>query len=157
MTTGSNVTLVDLGRGVTFEVDRENGVVTTVYKDGPHPGTQYRCAATREDDAQNRAEAADQGYMAEAQGVWDSLVDHEILHTLVSRELFGRESYVLRHEAGAEPARYALRLHEEAAVISFQTWLNTTRRDPVLIAFHDHILNAMAHQLGALLAKAEQA
>lgn len=143
------MTTLDLGRGVTFEVDRENGVVTTVYPSG------HRCSATREDNAQNRAEASDQGYMAEAQGVWDSLVDHEILHTLISRELFNRESYVLRHEAGAEPARYALRLHEEAAVISYQTWLNTAQRDPVLIAFHDHILNAMAHQLGALLAKAE--
>lgn len=85
-----------------------------------------RAHATRDDTAENRMEAADQGHAS----VWESLCVHEALHTLIGRRLWGRESLVLRHESGAERHRYALRLHEEAAVISAQRLLNLA--DPVL-------------------------
>ena len=116
---------IDLGRGVTFTIDPERRIVATTYPDGV---TAY---ATREDTPENRAEAADQGYHG-PDAVWRSLCEHEALHTLTARRLFGCESLVLRHEAGAEPARYAPRLHEEAATISLQRMLQTGERDPVL-------------------------
>jgi hypothetical protein len=111
---------LDLGRGVTFEVYSPEAGCCTVFPDGA------RAHATRDDTEENRREAADQGHAS----VWESLVHHEVLHTLIGRRLWGRESLVLRHESGAEQHRYALRLHEEAAVISAQRLLNTI--DPVL-------------------------
>lgn len=116
---------IDLGRGVIFTIDFENREVATRYPDG---AVAY---ASRPDTDENRREAADQGYVGEG-AVWRSLVEHEALHTLSARAVFGRESLVLRHEAGAEPARYALRLHEEAVTISLQRWVNTREADPVL-------------------------
>lgn len=114
-----------MGRGVVFEVDDDIREVATVYADG------HAMHALRSDTPDNRAEAAEQGYHG-ADAVWGSLAEHEALHTLLTRALDGRESRVLRHESGAERHRYALRLHEEARVISFQTWLNTGVVDPAL-------------------------
>lgn len=118
---------LNLGEGVVFEIDAEARQVRTIYPDG------RSMAATREDTPENRAEAADQGYTGE-DAVWRSLVAHELLHTLATRALLGRESLVLRHESGAERNRYALRLHEEAVVISLQRLLMTGEADPVLLA-----------------------
>jgi hypothetical protein len=119
------VNRLPLGRGVVIEVCPAERRVRTVYPDG------RAMAATREDTPANRAEALAQGYAGEG-AVWRSLVEHEALHSLLARLAFGRESLVLRHECGAEPARYALRLHEEALTLSAQRWLNTGRADPVL-------------------------
>jgi hypothetical protein len=115
---------IDLGSGVTSEV--HDGFARTVYPDGFHMD------ATRPDTSENRAEAADQSYPATAEGVWQSLLEHEAGHTLAGRILFGTESAVLRHESGADPHRYAKRLHEEAFVLSAQRLANTGQADPVL-------------------------
>jgi hypothetical protein len=114
---------IDLGLGVTYSIDDAARMVTTRYPDG-HETTGWR-----EETPQNFAEAEDQGY-AGPEAVWCSLVEHECLHTMVSRAVFGRESLVLR--LGREPARYALRLHEEALVISLQRLMNTGRADPII-------------------------
>jgi hypothetical protein len=116
---------LNLGQGVTFEIDAENRVVTTRYADGRF------MAATREDNQQNRDEAADQGFVG-SNAVWRALVAHELGHTIWARARHGRESLVLRHESGAERARYALRLHEEAETISLTRLLLTGEVDPVL-------------------------
>lgn len=118
------MTNYDLGRGVTYHVDAAQKIVWTAFPGG------RSMAATREDNAENRAEAADQGYCG-TDAVWRSLVEHEALHTLISREVFGTESLVLRHEAGIDYARYAVRLHEEALVLSAQRWRNCGAHDPV--------------------------
>jgi hypothetical protein len=125
---------IDLGNGVTFLADRKLGAVITRYPDG------RESAATRELTPDNVAEVIDQGYAAGAEGsveqaqsaLWQSLVEHEILHTILARAVFCRESIVLRHESGAERQRYALRLHEEALVLSLQRYFNTSEPDPIL-------------------------
>lgn len=127
---------VDLGSGVMFEVWRDLREVRTLYPDDLAMGAQ------RPDTPENRAEAADQGYVGQ-DAVWRALVEHELLHTLVARRVFGRDSLVLRHECGGERARYALRLHEEALVLSFQRWANTFQRDPVLEPYKLNLLDLL--------------
>ena len=133
--------VLELGGDVTFEL--WPGGCCTVYADG------YRAHAERPDTPENRAEAADQGYRGDG-AVRRSLVEHELLHSLVSRNLLGCESRVLRHEAGAEPCRYALRLYEEALTISAQRWMNTGCVDPVLLPYV-HALPVIQAQLHAAL------
>ena len=117
---------IDLGEGVSFELWRVEGWVTTLY------GAGAKCVAARADTPENRAAAAEQGYRG-AHAVWDCLVEHELGHTLVARALLGAESCVLRFESGAEKNRYALRLHEEALVLSLQHYMNGGGIDPVLV------------------------
>lgn len=114
---------IDLGLGVTYTIDDEARTVTTRYSDG------HVAVGVRAETPQNFAEAEDQGY-AGTDAVWCSLVEHECLHTMVSRAVFGRESLVLR--LGVQPSRYAQRLHEEALVISLQRLINTSWADPIL-------------------------
>jgi hypothetical protein len=141
---------INLGNGVTFDADRATGVVVTHYPDG------RECAATRELTPDNVAEVIDQGYTVaedsteQAQrSLWQSLVEHELLHTIVARAVFARESIVLRHESGAERQRYALRLHEEALVLSLQRYFNTSEPDPILFP-HGGILEALRARLDDL-------
>ena len=136
---------IDLGSGVTFVIDPERRECETRYGDG------FSMAATRPDTPENRAEAADQGYPATEAGVWQSLQDHELLHTLLTRRILASESLVLRHESGAERARYALRLHEESLVLSAQRWINTGKLDPVLFP-HVSALKAVASRVRDLVA-----
>ncbi len=143
----------DLGHGVDFEVHEPSGCVTTRYADG------FSCTATREDTPDNRSEICDQGYADHGYPIDDdsmqrallrSLIEHELLHTTIARAVFGRESIVLRHESGAERQRYALRLHEEALVLSFQRWLNTEDLDPILLPYGaalPHLRRAMRETL----------
>jgi hypothetical protein len=112
---------VDLGHGVVLRI-HSSTYVETVYPDGLVAG------AGREPTYDNLQEMADEGYT----DLHVCLVEHEILHTLLSRIVFGTESPVLREQAGAGRARYAIRLYEEALVISYQTWIKTGRRDPIL-------------------------
>ena len=116
---------LQLGNGVTLEADQAKGLCITRYADG------YECHGTRDDTPDNRREAADQGYTGD-DALWLSLFEHELAHTVVARHFFGRESYVMRHESGAEYVRYPLRLHEEALCLSLQRFINTGFVDPVL-------------------------
>ena len=113
-----------LGRDVFLEVHADRREVTTLYRDGVQ-------AAQRPDTPENRAQAAEQGYRG-GEAVWRSLVHHEALHTLTARAIYGRESRVLRHECGVEPATYAERLHEESVVLALQRWMNTRDVLPAL-------------------------
>lgn len=138
-----NPCIISLGNGTRFEVDWLKRYVLTMWEDG------RSCCATRDVNHDSIAEANDEGYFG-AHAVWCSLVEHELCHTLVSRRVFNCESPTLRHEAGAQPALYVNRLHEEALVISFQTWRNTGR-DPtclldarLLAQLDDDLSNALA-------------
>lgn len=117
---------VDIGQGVHFTTCRQDWSVTTKYPDG---ASSY---AERRPTVENMAEARDEGYAGD---VWTALVDHELLHTIVSRLLFGHESRVIRHNAGVQLARYGERLYEEAVVLAIQYWLNTRTHDQALVPF----------------------
>jgi hypothetical protein len=82
-----------------------------------------RVTGTRDDTPENRAQAAEQGYRANADGCWASLTEHELLHSVVAVDLWpDRRSAALRHEAG-EPRPYWARLYEEGVTIAAQAWL----------------------------------
>jgi hypothetical protein len=117
--------IVDLGFGVTFRVFPETRYVETLFPDG------FRAGATREPTAENLKEAEEQGYEGPDR-CWRSLIEHELMHTLVARALFDRESIVLRYEAGAELAPYGRRLLEEGVVLSLQHFLNWHEMDEML-------------------------
>ena len=107
-------------RYATLRIWPSTRYVDTIWPDGK------TCGATREDNADNRQEAADQGYTG-PDAVWRSLVEHELAHNLVSDWILGQRSPTLRFEAGGEPAPYWLRLQEEAWALSFQLYANTGR------------------------------
>ncbi len=92
------------------------------------------CYATREDTEENRQEALDQGYTG-PDAVWRSLVDHEVLHNLISDWLWNRPSPTLEHEAGVRRVEYGKRLFEEALVLAFQRYVNTGEQWPALYPF----------------------
>ncbi len=56
---------IDIGGGITFQVNAGARVVSTIYPDG------YTAHATRDDTPENRAEASEQGYTG-ADLVWRS-------------------------------------------------------------------------------------
>lgn len=136
-------------------IDLGDGVVFAMTEDMHHVETRIagrKTVGTRDDTEENSDEAADQGYSG-PNSIWESLRDHELLHTLLSRRLFGHESYVVRHEAGLERARYALRLYEEAVVVSFQYWLNTGLLDQVLLWVPQRVLKEVRDEHRQLVAQ----
>ncbi len=108
----------------TYEVwDEHPRSVRTVFFDG------LSCGGMRdENDPSNIREAREgQGYVG-PDAVWRSLVEHELLHSLVSEILFDRWSLVLRSEAGDETFISALdKYEEEAIVLACQRYSNTGR------------------------------
>jgi hypothetical protein len=82
--------------------------------------------ATRELNAtENRTTALDLGYTDSADGVWRSLICHELLHSLLSDWLWDQASQVLLHMAGAKHTPHHERIFEEAVVLAFELHLNT--------------------------------
>ena len=120
---------LNLGQGTLFVMHPHEPTpyVVTHYSDG------FSSMAYREDNPTNRAQAQEQGYEPTQYGVWASLAEHEALHTLVARIVYGLEhSPVLRTNAGAPmgegtptPLPYWQRLHEEAVTIALQCFLNS--------------------------------
>jgi hypothetical protein len=109
---------IDIGGGVQFKADSSSGIVTTIFPDG------LFAAATREPTRDNVQCAAEIGYMGNDFDIcWRSLIDHELLHTFVSRRIFHRESPTLRHECSNEHVIYVIRLHEEVLVLQMQHWI----------------------------------
>lgn len=97
----------------------ERTVVTT-FPDG------FTCEGSRSVTPDNVREAHTQGYSgSDPYVVWRSLVDHELLHTVLYDELFNRPSAVLRTESGAEFTPSWVRYQEEALVLSMQHYLHT--------------------------------
>ena len=79
-----------------------------------------------ESDSQNIREAREgQGYTG-PDAVWRSLVDHELLHSLVAEVVFDRPSVVLRGEAG-DPSFIPAweKYEEEMLVLGMQIYLNS--------------------------------
>lgn len=111
------------------EIDDDARRVTTVFNDG------RSCCGTREDNAQNRAEAEAEGY---GWDVWRCLGEHELVHAYLAETLWDCTSPVLNTEAGmVQP--YWLRMYEEALVLTFQIYLNTGRIEQPLQPFADMV------------------
>lgn len=125
------VKVFPLGDGVSFIVNETMREVVTRYED-----TDTSVCGVRSDTEDNVREAAAEGYGG-PDAVFHSLIDHEYLHTIVSRIVFGRESYVLRFFAGLENTRYSMRLYEESIVLALQYYLNTGAVEPALIEHLD--------------------
>jgi len=88
-------------------------------------GFRGRCLGTREPNEQNLREARDQGYAGD-DPAWRSLIDHEVLHSLLGERLFDGCSPALLTAAGIDPPQpYFLRLYEESIALACQLWLNT--------------------------------
>lgn len=103
----------------TYEIWSESRSVRTVFPDG------LSCGGMRdESDPVNIKEAEAEGYIG-ADSVWRSLVEHELLHSIICEVLFDRPSNVLRSEAG-DVTFYSARqkYEEEVLVLSFQEWSN---------------------------------
>lgn len=103
----------------TYEIWPESRSVRTVFPDG------LSCGGMRdENDPVNIQEAEEEGYTGK-DSVWRSLVEHELLHSIICEVLFNRPSNVLRSEAG-DVTFYSARqkYEEEVLVLSFQEWLN---------------------------------
>jgi hypothetical protein len=120
----------------TYEVWPDSRSVRTVFPDG------LSCGGMRDEkDPQNIREAHEgQGYTG-ADAVWKSLVDHELLHSLVAEVVFDRPSVVLRAEAGDAAFVPAWEKHEEEAVVlAFQYWFNCDSSTRPLDGLEDSIL-----------------
>lgn len=117
----------------TVLIDPVAGLVETRFPDG------VAVVAVRPDTDQNRQEAADQGYPASAAGVFESLWQHELLHSLVAEWLWNKPSPTLRHVGGGTPVPYGKQLYEEAVVIAFQRYLTTRDVWDVLEPFRDRL------------------
>lgn len=105
-------------RYARYEIWAERKTVATVFPDG------HACFGTREDNPQNRREAEAQGYSGPL-AVWRSLVEHELLHSLVAEIIFDRPSVVMLTESGAGFTPTWLRYEEEMLALSLQRLFNT--------------------------------
>jgi hypothetical protein len=115
---------------VTYSIDVENKIVSTHFKT-EDVNLNYVAHATRDwEDYQNQKEAHSQGYSG-PDAVWQSLVHHELLHSLVSEVLWDSRSRVLATESGLEFIPSWLRYEEESLVLAFQCAFNSDFTLPV--------------------------
>lgn len=112
------------------EVWPEQKLVSTVFPCGAI------VSGTREENQQNIIEAESQGYKGE-NIVWRSLVDHELLHSLVAEILFDQPSKVLETEAGIRFHPSWERYEEEAIVLASQRHMNVNDYPRILYQFLD--------------------
>jgi hypothetical protein len=111
-----------------YEVWPEQQLVATVFPDG------RTALATREESEQNRQEAEAQGYSGR-EACWRSLVEHELLHSLVAEHLHGSDSLVLRTESGGGFTPTWLRYEEEMLALALQRYLQTGEASPSLARY----------------------
>jgi hypothetical protein len=142
---------IDIGNGVQFKADSISGIVTTIFPDG------LFAAATREPNFDNIQCAIEVGYRGEHHDIcWRSLIDHELLHTFVSRQIFHRESPTLRHECSDEHVIYIRRLHEEVLVLYMQHWMNNHEPLKIIaLTINDrHVIRAQLLEATSAIAQA---
>lgn len=116
----------------TYEIWPKSRLVKTVFPDGPY------CIGMRDEtDPINILEAESEGYTGQ-DSVWRSMVEHELLHSVICEVLFDSPSRVIRSEAqhkwkteGNDQTEYWMPYHsarvkyeEEVLVLSFQEWSN---------------------------------
>lgn len=137
---------IDL-RFARFEVWPADQLVRTCFPDGLVSG------ATRdEDDPGNQREALAQGYGGQ-RPVWRSLVEHELLHSLVAELVFGRPSLVLRTESGGEFTPTWSRYEEEMLALALQRHLQAGEAPDLLARYPVDGLPALwRHRYAPLLA-----
>lgn len=100
-------------RFARYEIWPGERIVCTTFPDGK------ACCGTRAETLENIREAEAQGYTGPL-AVWRSLVEHELLHSLVAEIIFNRPSQVLRTEAGGEFAPLWSRFEEETIALALQ-------------------------------------
>lgn len=111
---------------VQVEVNYDDRVIITRMPSGYFgEDSKYFVPATREPNGENLDQAEALGYPRTEKGCWMSLIDHEVLHLLVSEEFFKQISPVMQHESGLMSQPYDLRLFEESLVIAHQRVLRT--------------------------------
>lgn len=110
----------------TFVVYLDLKCVQTAFSDGFNcTGARFNCTGSRDVTPENVKEAESQGYLGlDEEKVWQSLVDHELLHSLVSEYIYDRESLVLLTESGKLFSCSWRRYEEEAIVLAFQFYFN---------------------------------
>jgi len=110
-----------------YEIDSAAREVRTLFPDG------ITCYGTRDVTPANVREARSQGYKgSDEQAVWRSLVEHELLHSLVAECIFDYPSLVLRTEGGGELYPSWLRYEEEMLAISWQAFSNGLGHGPLI-------------------------
>lgn len=107
-----------------------DGRVETHFPDG-----RVAIAARDLRSGDNRENAVELGYTDGSDGVWRALVEHELLHSLISDYAWSRASRVLRHEAGADVVPYHERIYEESIVLAWQRVMRLGVVDPALQTF----------------------
>lgn len=132
-------------RHATIVVDHERREVDTQFHDGKVQGAQR---AFSQDDI---ATVRELGYEASEQGVWQSLIAHELLHSLVSDWLWNRPSEVLRHYCAGEPCPVHTRYYVEAIVLAFERLQQTGEFSAALHHLPMHSMPAWRRQLAGLL------
>lgn len=112
---------------VNFEINPSAREVRTIFPDG------ITCCGTRDVTPANVREARSQGYEGSDElVVWRSLVEHELLHSLVAECIFDRHSLVLRTEGGGEFYPSWLRYEEEMLAIGWQAFSNGLGYGPLM-------------------------
>lgn len=125
-------------RYAVYEVWPDTRTVRTRFHDG-----RSACGTRDPADPQNLAEAESQGYHHAAEPVWRSLVEHELLHSVVPEALFDRWSTVLRTESGGDFYPSWQRYEEEALCLAYQTFFNTRVMPPVLLRYGNDNLDRL--------------
>jgi len=110
-----------------LEIDPLARRVCTRFSDG------ISCYGTRDITPANVREARSQGYEgSDDLVVWRSLVEHELLHSLVAECIFDQPSLVLRTEGGGEFYPSWLRYEEEMLAIGWQAFSNGLGYGPLM-------------------------
>lgn len=119
-----------------YEIFPEERLVSTTFPDG------RACVGSRDDNDQNKREAESQGYAGE-NAVWRSLVEHELLHSLVAEHLFRTESRVLHVESGGGFIPTWERYEEEMLCLALQYYLQTGDKPECLQRYNNELISSL--------------
>lgn len=107
-----------------YEIHHTPREVRTIFPNG-----RIAVGSRDESSPSNIRQAQSEGYSG-PNCVWRSLVEHELLHSLVAEALFDRPSVVLQVESGGEFTPLWERYEEECLVLCIQYWSNRNGGPP---------------------------
>lgn len=120
-------TQIDIGEGVSMWSSSDNALLMTIYPDGYT--AEFRRNNLNGFVIREFMEKAHHRQDFGPDPAWQIAVEHDLLHTLISRCLHGKESGVLRHVAGALHCYEHLRNTEEELVIQYHVHCYSSNRD----------------------------